>query len=230
MRNHPNALMLFAAGFGTRMRPLTNTTPKPLISVAGRPLLDHALEQIGALRISTRVVNTHHLADQMAVAASERRLSVSHETPDVLETGGGLRAAMPVLGEPEAVFTMNTDAVWTGPPALETLAEAWDPYQMDGLLLLVPPDRAVGHALKSGFTMDGFGRLRRSPTLAFTGAQILKTAPVMAETAPAFSLNRTWDRLLPTGRLFGVIHPGFWCDVGRPEGIAEAEVMVATRV
>lgn len=222
--------MLFAAGFGTRMRPLTETTPKSLISVAGRSLLDHALEQTEAVDLSRRVVNAHYLAEHVAQAAATRGLTLADESAEILDTGGGLKAALPLLGQPDTVFALNTDAVWTGPAALATLANAWDPTRMDGLLLLVPADRAVGHALRSGFAMDDVGRLTRAPILAYTGAQILKTAPVAAEPDPVFSLNRTWDRILLTRRLYGVIHPGYWCDVGTPEGIGLAEAMVQAHV
>lgn len=203
MRDCPDTVMLFAAGFGTRMRPLTDTTPKPLIDVAGHCLLDHALAQTRIAPVTRRVVNAHYLAHQIAEAAATRGLLLADESEAILDTGGGLKAALPLMDTPEAVFTLNTDAVWTGPAALQTLAAAWEPAHMDGLLLLCPPERAVGHALKSGFAMDGAGRLSRAPSLAYTGAQILKTAPVAATPEPVFSLNRTWDALLPAGRLFG---------------------------
>lgn len=222
--------MLFAAGFGTRMRPLTDDRPKPLIEVGGRCLLDHALAQADLPAISTRLVNGHYLGDQMAAAAATRGLEFAREDPDILDTGGGLKSALPRLGAGDAVFALNTDAVWTGPKALETLANAWDPARMDGLLLLCPTDRAVGHTLTSGFAMDDQGRLSRGPVFAYTGAQILKKAPIAAEPAQVFSLNRTWDAILPTGRLFGVLHPGYWCDVGHPGGITLAETMMAAHV
>lgn len=222
--------MLFAAGFGTRMRPLTDTRPKPLIEVGGQCLLDHALDQATLPEITTRVVNAHYHADQMADAAGARGLTLIREDPDILDTGGGLKAALPLLGTPSAVFALNTDAVWTGPRALDTLAEAWDPENMDGLLLLCPPERAVGHALKSGFAMEANGRLSRAPAFAYTGAQILKTAEIAAEPETVFSLNRTWDAILPRARLFGVLHPGYWCDVGHPGGIPLAEEMLAAHV
>lgn len=222
--------MLFAAGFGTRMRPLTDTRPKPLIEVGGRSLLDHALAQTQINPVTRRVVNAHYLGDQITAAAAARDLMLADESDEILDTGGGLKAALPLMGDTEAVFALNTDAVWTGPAALQTLADAWDPTRMDGLLLLCPPERAVGHALKSGFAMDAAGRLTRAPSLAYTGAQILKIAPVAAEPERVFSLNRTWDAILPTGRLFGVIHPGHWCDVGHPGGIAQAEDMLDAHV
>ena len=222
----PRALMLFAAGFGTRMRPLTETRPKPLIEVAGRTLLDHALDAAAIPQIATRVVNAHYLGPQIAAAARARGLILSDE-PEILDTGGGLKAALPLLGDPPSVFTMNTDAVWTGPRAMATLAAAWDPARMDALLLLCPPERAVGHELRSGFAMDDQGRLRWAPDLAYTGAQIVTTAPVAACPARVFSIRVAWEAALAAGRLYGVVHPGRWCDVGHPGGIALAEAMLA---
>jgi len=227
MTRAPDAVMLFAAGLGTRMMPLTADRPKPLIEVAGRTLLDHALEQTEGAGIALKVINAHYRAGQIATAAAARGLVLSDETAEVLETGGGLKHALPLFGAREAVFTLNTDAVWTGPRALATLAAAWDPARMDGLLLLCPPERAAGHALRSGFAMDADGRLRWQPDLAYTGAQILKLADVADDPQRVFSLRDTWDRMLARGRLCGVIHPGHWADVGRPEGIATAEVMLA---
>ncbi|WP_108260855.1 nucleotidyltransferase family protein [Mangrovicoccus ximenensis] len=227
MRNRPDTVMLFAAGFGTRMRPLTDTRPKPLIEVAGQSLLDHALAQCAIPQITRRAVNAHYLGGQIAAAAESRRLLLSQERDRILDTGGGLKAALPLMGHPEAVFTMNTDAVWTGPLAMATLADAWDPERMDGLLLLCPPERAVGHALNSGFAMDDAGKLSWAPELAYTGAQILATRAVADCADEVFSVKAAWEDAMAAGRLFGVIHPGMWCDVGHPGGIAEAEAMLA---
>ena len=133
----PDALMLFAAGFGTRMGALTADRPKPLVEVAGKPLIDHALdlaEGVGPLR---RVANAHYRADQLAAHLDGRDVALSREEPEILDTGGGLRAALPLLG-PDPVFALNTDAVWSGPNPLRLLAEAWDPERMDALLLCVP--------------------------------------------------------------------------------------------
>ncbi|AMY71712.1 exonuclease-like protein [Frigidibacter mobilis] len=153
----PAALMLYAAGFGTRMGALTADRPKPLIPVAGRALIDHALALVPpGLRV---VVNTHYRADQIAAHVAGRGLLQSHE-PDLLETGGGLRAALPLL-DADPVYTLNTDAVWTGPNPLDTLAAAWDEIRMDALLLLVPPGRATGHTGRGDFAMAGDGTLSR---------------------------------------------------------------------
>jgi len=219
--------MLFAAGFGTRMGALTATRPKPLIEVAGRSLLDHALALTDAAGVRRRVVNTHYLGEQIAEALAGRSgVSISHEAPEILDTGGGLRQALPLLRESPA-FTLNTDAVWTGPNPLSTLAAAWDAARMDALLLLVPPDRAHGRQGDGDFTMDAAGRLHRKGPLIYTGAQILRTERVAARPPGAFSLNEIWDEIAAEGRLFGAVHGGGWCDVGHPGGIAEAEAMLA---
>lgn len=222
----PDTVMFFAAGFGTRMGALTQDRPKPLIPVAGKPLLDHALDLAKDAHIPRLVVNAHYHADQIKAAAAVRGLEVSHETPQVLDTGGGLKAAMPLLNRQE-VFTMNTDAVWRGPNPFEVLQAAWQPEKMDALLLCVPLAQAVGRKGVGDFVLDGEGRLSRGPEVVYTGAQILKTDLVREVADDVFSLNLIWTALEQTGRLFGAQYRGQWCDVGHPEGIALAESMVA---
>jgi MurNAc alpha-1-phosphate uridylyltransferase len=220
-----DAVMLFAAGFGTRMGTLTASRPKPLIEVGGRTLLDRALDLTAA--VPRRVVNLHYLGDRIAAHLADRPdILLSREFPDILDTGGGLRQALPLLGE-GPVFTLNTDAVWTGPNPLETLRAAWDPARMEALLLLVPPDRARGHAGPGDFALAADGRIARGPGLVYSGAQVLHTAGLAEIAEPVFSLNRLWDRMLARGTAHGVVHPGGWCDVGRPDGIALAEAMLA---
>jgi MurNAc alpha-1-phosphate uridylyltransferase len=221
----PNAVMIFAAGRGTRMGTLTAARPKPLIEVAGKPLIDHALDIAFSAGIDTVVANLHAFPDQLAAHLEPRGVQLSHE-PKLLETGGGLRAARPLLGS-GPVFTLNADAVWRGPNPLATLAAAWDPDRMDGLVLLVPVDRATGHDRPGDFTQGPDGRLARGPGLVYTGAQILRTGGLDEIEDEVFSLNLLWDRMLAAGRLFGALHPGGWADVGRPEGIAAAEAMLA---
>lgn len=221
----PDAVMLFAAGFGTRMGALTESRPKPLIPVSGRALLDHALGLVDAAGITTRVVNAHYRADQIAAHLAGTNAALSLEQPDILDTGGGLRAALPLLG-PGAVFTLNTDAVWTGPNPLVALRKAWDPSRMGALLALVPADRARGHAGSGDFALAADGRITRGGDLVFTGAQIVDPAGLDTIRQTAFSMNRLWDRIAGDGRLFGLIHKGGWCDVGHPEGITEAEAML----
>lgn len=222
----PEALMLFAAGFGTRMGALTATRPKPLIEVAGRPLIDRALALADDSGVGRVVVNTHYLAERLHDHLDGRRVLISHEWPDILDTGGGLRRALPLLAT-DPVFALNSDAVWTGPNPLSALARAWDPARMDGLLLLVSKEQARGHTGRGDFQMTADGRLTRGPGAVYTGAQILKTAELGRMPQGAFSLNRLWDRMLDADRLFGLMHSGGWCDVGHPGGIAEAEAMLA---
>lgn len=218
-------VMLFAAGFGTRMGALTAHRPKPLLRVAGQTLLDHALDLVtdyGAARI---VVNLHYLPEQIEAHLAGRGILLSNETPEILETGGGLRAALPLLG-PGPVFTLNTDAVWRGPNPLCHLAGLWQPETMDALLLCVPPAQALGHEGAGDFVIDAAGRARRGPGAIYSGLQIIK--PDLLHEIPdrAFSLNLLWDRMLAEGRLFAAAYPGRWCDVGRPEGLTLAETLL----
>ena len=221
----PLPLMLFAAGFGTRMGALTAQRPKPLIEVAGRPLIDHALELAEAAGISKIVVNLHYLGAQIAHHLRHRDIALSWERDLILETGGGLKAALPLLGD-GPVLTLNTDAVWSGQNPLAQLLTAWDPARMDALLLLLPAERALGHSGNGDFLLATDGRISRangSKAPIYLGAQILKTQGLNAISEPVFSLNRLWDIAISDNRAYGLIHQGGWCDVGRPEGIALAE-------
>lgn len=217
--------MLFAAGFGTRMGALTANRPKPLIEVGGRALIDHALDLVTEYGPPRTVVNLHYLADRITAHLAGRDILFAHEAPEILETGGGLRAAQPLLG-PGAVFTMNTDAVWRGPNPLCHLSAQWRPDKMDALLLCVPPERAVGHAGPGDFRIAPDGRAARGPGLIYSGVQILNADLLQEIDATAFSLNVVWDRMLRAGRVSAAAYPGRWCDVGRPEGIAQAEAML----
>lgn len=224
----PFPLMLFAAGLGTRMGALTATMPKPLIPVAGKPLLDHALALADQAGITTRVANLHYLGDQIAAHLAGRNVALSWEREQILETGGGLRAALPLLG-PGPVMTLNTDAVWTGANPLQELASSWDEARMDALLLLLPAARATGHSGTGDFLLDGENRLIRAKGLAgevYLGAQIIRPDLLAQIPEKVFSLNLLWDKMIAQGRAFGLIHQGGWCDVGRPEGIATAEALL----
>ncbi len=221
----PRAGLFFAAGFGTRMRPLTETRPKPLIAVAGTTLLDHALALGRAAGLAPMAVNVHYLADQIEAHLRGRGIAISDERAAILDTGGGLRKAAPLLG-PGPVFTMNTDAVWAGPNPFETLRRAWDPARMDALLLLVPAAAAEGHAGTGDFALEAGDRLKRGGGLVYTGAQIIRPGTLDGIPDAAFSLNRAWDRIAAEGRLCGAVWPGRWCDVGRPEAIPLAEALL----
>ncbi len=223
--------MVLAAGLGLRMRPITESMPKPLVAVAGGTLLDRALDHFAAAGIATVVVNTHHLADHI-VAHLERRprpkVVLSHE-PDLLETGGGVLNALPHFnGAP--FFVVNSDAVWlNGPvPALVRLARAWDSKRMDALLLVAAIPGTLGYNGRGDFFLDVVGNLRRrgerevSPFL-FTGIQILHPRLFTGEAPGKFSLNRIYDKALKSGRLKGLRHDGVWYHVGDPKGLAAVE-------
>ncbi|WP_300034095.1 nucleotidyltransferase family protein [uncultured Roseobacter sp.] len=218
--------MLFAAGFGTRMRPLTDYMPKPMIPVSGRCLIDYAIDIATGVSPENIVANLHYMPRQLAAHLTPRGVQTIVEKPDILDTGGGLRNALPLLGS-GPVMTLNTDAVWTGPNPLSALLRAWDPHQMDGLLMCVPPARAVGRLGAGDFVPDNAGRLSRGPGDIYGGAQIIKTELLHEITDSVFSLNRVWDMMLTHGRLFGIHHTGQWCDVGHPEGIGLAETMLS---
>ncbi|WP_171233515.1 nucleotidyltransferase family protein [Ruegeria sp. HKCCA4812] len=226
MTGSPFAAMLFAAGFGTRMGALTKDRPKPLIEVAGRPLIDHALDLVEDLDPVRTVANLHYHADQLAAHLGPKGVLLSREDPEILETGGGLRAALPMLGT-DPVFTLNTDAIWSGPNPLTLLQQAWDPGRMDALLMCVPVARTVGHIGSGDFTAGKDGRITRGPGLVYGGAQILRAQGLHSFSQTAFSLNLLWNQMLDKGRLFAVEYPGRWCDVGRLEGIALAEGLLA---
>lgn len=228
MRDSPNSVMLFAAGFGTRMGALTKSTPKPLIRVAGKALLDHSLALTEGMGLR-RVVNTHYLGKQIADHLSGTDVLISDETGEILETGGGLKAALPMLGS-APVFTMNTDAIWVGPNPLEQLKAHWDPNRMDALLMCVPRDQAVGFAGRGNFVIGSDGRLQRGDGDIYGGIQIMKTEGLGSIQEPSFSLNMLWDRMLDEDRVFGMRYSGRWCDVGTAEGITLAEEMLARDV
>ena len=217
--------MMFAAGFGTRMGALTSDRPKPMIPVAGKPLIDHALELAEQSVAQTTVINLHFKPEMLEQHLEGRNVLLSHEQPDILETGGGLRAALPLLGK-GPVFTMNTDAVWRGPNPLDLLAGFWNPEKMDALLLCIPKKRALGHTGTGDFLIKDDGQAYRGPGLVYSGVQIIKTDLLADIPDHSFSLNLLWDRMLQTGRLYALPYPGAWCDVGTPEGIKTAETML----
>ncbi|MDT8326251.1 MAG: nucleotidyltransferase family protein [Roseovarius sp.] len=221
----PYPVMLFAAGFGTRMGALTADQPKPLVRVAGRPLIDHALDMARGYGADRVVANLHYLPDPLARHLAGTGVALSHETPDILETGGGLRHALPILGA-GPVITMNTDAVWRGPNPLEHLAALWNPEKMDALLLCIAKPQAIGHAGVGDFVLKDDMHAKRGPGAIYSGVQIIKTDLLHDIPETSFSLNLLWDKMLANDRLFATSYPGTWCDVGRPEGIELAEDML----
>ena len=227
----PRRAMVLAAGLGLRMRPITLTTPKPLIPIAGRSMLDRALDALDAHGITEVIVNGHYLADALGrhLAGRDRpkvRLCIESER---LETGGGVRNALPLLGV-RPFFVLNGDILWQdGPrPALRALAQRWDPKQMDALLLLHPIASALGYEGAGDFHLCDDGRLLRrrdgehAPFL-FAGLQILHPRLLADAPSGAFSLNLIYDRAMAGGRLFGIVNEGRWCHVGTPADIPVAE-------
>lgn len=225
MWNAPDALMLFAAGFGSRMGPLTKDRPKPMIPVGGKPLIDHAISLTQGAELRKLVANVHYLPEQVRAYLTPRGVEISDESDRILETGGGLRKAQSLLGT-GPVFTLNTDAVWTSDDVFAKLRAAWDPARMDALLVLVPTNRAVGYRGDGDFSLAADGRISRGKGYVYTGLQIINPIGIEAIEAQVFSLNLLWDQMLATGRAFGIVHRGDWCDVGRPESIELAEKML----
>lgn len=231
--------MVLAAGLGKRMRPITATTPKPLVEVGGRALLDHALDRLAEIGIETAVVNVHYLADLVELRVASRkkpRVVISDERERLLETGGGVKKALGSLG-PGPFLTMNSDSIWIDGPRsnLARLIEAWDPARMDMLLLLAPTATAVGYDGYGDFIMGPDGALRRRPerevtAFAYTGAAIM--TPELFENTPdgPFSLNLLFDRAIEAGRLHGLRLDGQWLHVGTPGAIREAEEQLAASV
>jgi N-acetyl-alpha-D-muramate 1-phosphate uridylyltransferase len=226
--SHP--VMILAAGLGTRMGALTADRPKPLLPVAGRPLIDHALALARAIGPPRIVVNTHAHAGQIAahLARTAPDVLISHE-PRLLDTGGGLKHALPLLAA-SPVLTLNADALFAPPNPLEALAAAWDPDRMDALLALVPREAARAHPGPGDFFRDDAGRLTHRGTAAsapfvFTGAQILATAPLAAHARGHLPPLDPLEDPHPRGRLAGLVLPGPFVDAGTPAGLAEAEAL-----
>lgn len=233
----PDKAMVLAAGLGKRMRPITETLPKPLVKVAGRTLIDWALDTLARAGVGTAVVNVHHLADQMETHLAGRtapRIVISDERARLLDSAGGVIRALPHLGA-APFFILNADTFWLdGPqPNLEKLALAWDDAAMDILLMVADFDQATGHTGSVDFVMDGAGRLRRAQKgetgVIYAGA-ILVAPDVFTEADDApQSLNRYFDAAAAGGRLFGMKMDGDWITVGTPDAIAPAEAVVAAR-
>ncbi|RQP06045.1 MAG: nucleotidyltransferase family protein [Paracoccus sp. BP8] len=217
-------LMIFAAGKGTRMAPLTDTLPKPLIPVGGQTLLDRTLALARQAGVGPVALNIHHLGPQIRDHVAGQDIAVSDESDLLLETGGGLRKALPLLG-PGPVITMNPDVIWTGPNPVRALLDGWR-EEMDALLMLVPLDRTHGRQGGGDFSLGPAGRLIRRGDLVYGGVQIIRPDRLAEIPEQVFSLNRLWDLMIAGGRAYGLVHPGEWCDVGRPDCIPLAESLL----
>jgi MurNAc alpha-1-phosphate uridylyltransferase len=224
--------MILGAGLGTRMRPLTDTMPKPLVPVGGKPLINHVLDRLAASGVETAVVNVHHFAEQIEQHLKPRRapkIVISDERDGLLGTGGGVVKALPLLGD-APFFHVNSDTLWIDgvKSNLDRLGEAFDPAQMDALLLLAPTATSVGYAGRGDFRMAADGKLQRRPereVVPFVYAGIAILSPALFEDAPrgAFSLTAPFDRAIEQERLYGLRLEGVWMHVGTPDAVAAAE-------
>ncbi|GAA5057183.1 nucleotidyltransferase family protein [Erythrobacter westpacificensis] len=223
--------MVLAAGLGKRMRPLTATQPKPMVRVAGKPLVDHALDKLADAGVARAVVNVHYLADAIEAHLKERsspQVIISDEREQLLETGGGIVKAAGHL--PDPFFCLNSDNIWLDGPvnAFADLSTFWDADEMDALLLLVTHKAAHNFSGKGDFHMDTEGRLRRRQSgriapYIFTGIQLISKRLMRDAPEGPFSTNTLWSRAIEEGRLFGTAFTGQWFEVGTPQAIKPTE-------
>lgn len=232
----PRTAMILAAGKGERMRPLTLTRPKPLVQLAGRPLIDHALDALEDAEVQRAIVNVHHLGDQLIEhlrSWAYPRILISDERDALLDTGGGIVRALPLIGR-RPFYLLNSDSVWRDGrgSALYRLADTFDAKAMDALLLLVPPERGSGYAGRGDFVRATDGRLRRRgeqdrDALVYMGVALMHPRLFAGAPDGAFSLNLLFDKAIAAGKLFGLVHEGEWMHVGTPEGLKQAEERLA---
>ncbi len=237
MSRHVDTAMIMAAGKGTRMMPLTAERPKPLIGVAGVALLDHVLGHLREAGVGNVVINTHYRAAQveqhMADHAADFAVTISDERDLLLDTGGGLVRALPMIGD-DPFLCVNADNWWTDESnnAFQRLMAAWDDNAMDVLMLVVPLARANNTQGQGDFDLDADQRLsRRKPdrrgAYVWTGIQMLAKRLIIDPPSDVFSTNIFWDRAIADGRCFGLVHNGLWFDVGYPAAIAATEQKLA---
>ena len=233
----PKTAMVMAAGLGKRMRPLTAMRPKPLVSVAGQTLIDHCLDHLKAAGVQTAVVNLHYLAAQLEAHLKNRadgiEIVISDERKQLLETGGGVVKALPLI-DADPFLAVNSDNFWVDGPVdtLRLLASHWNDAKMDALLLVVPHARANCHRGRGDFHMSAAGQLkRRKPNgvapFVYTGIQMVSKRLFEGEHPDGpFSTNLLWNRAIEAGRCFGAVHQGLWFDIGQPENIAMTEALL----
>ncbi len=223
--------MVLAAGMGKRMRPLTASQPKPMVRVAGRPLVDHALDKLAEAGVARAVVNVHYLADSLEAHLKDRstpQVVISDERAQLLETGGGIVKAAGEL--PDPFFCLNSDNIWLDGPvdAFADLSTFWDADKMDALLLLVTHKAAHNFSGKGDFHMDSTGLLRRRASgriapYIFTGIQLISKRLMRDAPEGPFSTNQFWTRAIAEDRLYGVAFTGQWFEVGTPQAIRPTE-------
>jgi len=228
--------MIMAAGFGTRMRPLTNTIPKPLVKVQGRALIDHVMDRLVAAGVKTIVVNIHYMGDQIKAHVEKRKdveIIISDETDSILDSGGGIFKALPHFkGEP--FFHANADTVWVegASHALDRLKAAWNTDEMDALMLLASTVTTVCYDGRGDFMMDADGRLSRVPEgrispFVWMSMEILHPRLFDGMQPGKFSINPLWDKAIAKGRLFGQRLDGVWMHIDRPEAVKQSEEYLA---
>lgn len=228
----PKRAMIMAAGKGTRMAPLTDKIPKPLVQVGGKALIDHILDRLCAAGVEEAVVNVHYRADQMEAHLKSRtrpRIIISDERDQLLDSGGGIVKALPHLGD-EPFLNHNADCLWLDGvrPALSLLARGWDDARMDALMLVASLVNATGFDGLGDFHMDQEGRLtrrqeKRLAPFVWTGVQIIHPRAFKDCPSGPFSTNLVWNRAIEAGRLYGVRLDGLWMHVGTPDGVIAAE-------
>jgi MurNAc alpha-1-phosphate uridylyltransferase len=237
MTAQPTIAMLLAAGLGTRMRPLTETTAKPLLTLGGRSLIDHAFDRLAEVGVQTVVVNAFWQADRLEAHLASRAhpRSIVRREAELLETGGSVRAALDLLGG-EPFYTVNGDAFWLdGPrPALTRLAEAFGPDRLDAVLLVHRTAQVQADVGFGDFAMDKWGRLRRRAErevvpYVFAGVQIVSPALFAGAPEGRFSMNLLWDRAIAADRLRAVVHDGPWFHLSTPADLAETETILRLR-
>lgn len=230
----PKTAMVLAAGLGTRMRPITDTLPKPLVEISGRTLLDRGLDALAGAGVEKAVVNVHHLGSMIAAHVAgyrKPRIVISDESDGLLDSAGGIVRALPELG-PDPFYILNADTFWidSGTPELERLAATWDDGRMDILLMLADPANATGHSGGTDFLLGEDGRLGRGRNhpdgLIYGGAGIVHPRIFAGAEAEPHSLNLYFDRAIEAGRLFGVAMNGHWITVGTPDAIAPAAAAI----
>src|ERR1041384_3787474 len=231
--------MVLAAGLGTRMRPLTDALPKPLVPVAGKALIDHVLDRLADAGVTTAVVNVHHMADAIEdhlKGCTHPKIAISDERSALLDTGGGVVKALPLLGR-APFFHVNSDTIWIEgvTPNFGRLAAMFDPAEMNAVILLAATATSIGYEGRGDFAMAPDGRLRRRGErevvpFVYAGAAVLSPALFADAPAGAFSLNRLLDRALDAGRLFGLRLEGTWMHVGTPAAIKAAEAAILESV
>jgi MurNAc alpha-1-phosphate uridylyltransferase len=222
--------MILAAGYGTRLKPLTDRMPKPLVPVAGKPMIEYALNKLRAYGIQEIIINVSHLKEQLTAylsAFNDLAIKISEEA-EPLETGGGLKKALPLLGD-DPFFTINSDILWTDEPesALDRLTRYWDDVKMDFLLLTQSKAKAIGHDkgedhlfIKRNNTIDW--NAQEAPYI-IAGIGIMHPRILLNAPDGKFTVKILWHQALKQNRLACLPHHGQWFQTGTIQDIKTAE-------